>query len=262
VTRPDPDPKLAGRRALVTGAGQGVGRGIAVALAGAGCDVLVNDVDSDRASDAAAEIAAWGGSAAPLPFDVTDHDVVRRAIGGAGAIDILVNNAGNAGSEGFGTIRGFTDTTAADWEPFVRVNLYGVMNCTHAVLPAMTEARWGRVITIVSDAARTGGAQLAAYSAAKAAAAGFTRAIAREVAHCGVTANCISLGTMRTDATAALWDDPDRRPMRDAILADYLVRRPGEPDDAAWLTVTLASPRASWVTGQTIPVNGGYSFAL
>src|SRR5262249_5810372 len=145
---------------------------------------------------------------------------------------------------------------------FFAVNVFGVMNCVHAALPAMTERGWGRVITIVSDAGRTGGTKLAAYSAAKAAAAGFGRAIAREVARHGVTVNTLALATIPTEITAPLWDSPEHQARRDAMLADYLVRRPGEPTDVAWMTTMLASPRASWITGQTIPVNGGFSFAL
>ena len=115
---------------------------------------------------------------------------------------------------------------------------------------------------MVSDAARTGEARMAAYGAAKAGAAGFCRGVAHEVARHGVTVNNVALGTMRTPLTAALWDDPERVDQQRSIMSGYLIRRPGEPDDAAWLVATLVSPRASWMTGQTIPVNGGYSFAL
>jgi 3-oxoacyl-[acyl-carrier protein] reductase len=136
------------------------------------------------------------------------------------------------------------------------------MSCVHAALPSMIERRWGRIVTIVSDAAREGEARMAAYCAAKAGAAGFSRAIAHEVARHGITVNNVALGTMRTPLTAALWDDAAREDQQKAILSGYLIRRPGNPDDAAWMVATLVSPRASWVTGQTIPVNGGYSFAL
>jgi 3-oxoacyl-[acyl-carrier protein] reductase len=258
---PGTDPQLQGKRAVVTGAGQGVGERIATVLADAGCEILVNDLYPERAERTADTIRDADGQAAPLPFDVTRHDETVAAVARAGRIDILVNNAGNAGPHDF-TVTRFADTAPGDWERFIDVNLYGVMNCVSAVLPGMIAAGWGRVITIASDAGRTGGSHVAAYSAAKAGAAGFCRAIAREVAPHGITVNTIALGTMRTPLTQPLWDDPAQLAAQQSLLSDYLIRRPGAPDDAAWMTLAVASPRASWVTGQTIPVNGGFSFAL
>jgi 3-oxoacyl-[acyl-carrier protein] reductase len=262
VTSTGADPQLAGKRALVTGAGQSIGASIARHLAAAGCRLLVNDFVPERAATVAAEIVEAGGVADALPFDVTDHAAVSAAVSGVDGVDILVNNAGNGGVDTFGAIAPFVGTSPADWEPVIAVNLHGVMNCTHAVLPHMTAARWGRIITISSDAGRTGGARYAAYSGAKAGAAGFCRAIAREVARFDITVNQVSLGTMRTPMTEALWSDPAAEDMRRSILSSYLVRRPGEPDDAAWAVLMLASPRAAWITGQTIAVNGGSSMTL
>ncbi len=255
---------LSGKRALITGAGQGVGEGIARLLAAAGAEVLVNDLFEERAQEVAGSIVAAGGSAAGAAFDVTDFDVVHEAFARIGQVDILVNNAGNAGADGWGGLASFVDTSPADWSKYLSVNLYGVMNCVHAALPGMIAAKWGRIVTIVSDASRVGEAQMAAYGAAKSGAAGFSRCVAHEVGRHGITVNNISLGTMRTPVSAGFWDSPDAaaKAQQKAMMANYLVRRPGDPDDVAWVIAMLASPRSAWVTGQTIPVNGGYSFAL
>lgn len=252
---------LSGRRALVTGAGQGVGRALVLAFAEAGAEVVVNDISPERAKAVADEVAAIGGSAVPSVFDVTDHGAVRAAVDTAGPIDILVNNAGNAGTAGWGARGAFADSDPADWEPYLQINLYGVLHCSRAVLPTMITNGWGRIVTIVSDAGRTGSPQAAVYGAAKAGAASLTRSLAQENGRYGITANNISLGTMRVPATEGLWIDQDD-PRAKAILRDYVVRRPGLPEDVAPLAVLLASDQASWITGQTYPVNGGFSFSL
>ncbi|HVW42065.1 MAG TPA: SDR family oxidoreductase [Amycolatopsis sp.] len=246
---------LAGRRALVTGAGQGVGRSVAGHLARAGAHVLVNDVVEARAAEVVAEIRADGGEAGMMCFDVTDRDAVAEAVRAAGRVDILVNNAGNAGADGWKSNVPFAETAPADWEPFLKVNLLGPMHTTHSVLPAMTAQGWGRIITIVSDAGRVGEPRLAAYGAAKAGAAGFARSVAREVGRFGVTVNNVSLGSMNTPATAGRGADHP-------ALKRYAIRRFGEPEDAAGMVVYLASDLAEWVTGQTFAVNGGYSMTL
>lgn len=252
---------LSGRRALVTGSGQGVGRGIALGLAAAGAEVVVNDVSDDRAQEVVDEIVAAGGRALGAVFDVTDHSAVRAAVDRVGGVEILVNNAGNAGVAGFGDRGPFAESDPGDWEPFLQVNLYGAMHCARAALPGMIEAGWGRVITIVSDAGRVGDAHGVAYSASKAGAAGFARALARETGRHGITVNNIALGTMRTPQTEPLWADPDSEYAK-SLLRSYVIRRPGTPEDVAPLTVFLASDHGSWITGQTYPLNGGFSFAL
>jgi NAD(P)-dependent dehydrogenase (short-subunit alcohol dehydrogenase family) len=252
---------LSGRTALVTGAGQGVGLQIAHHLATAGAHVVVNDLRDERAEEAASTLREAGASASAAAFDVTDHAAVHDAMARVGGVDILVNNAGNAGGAGFGRLSPFVDTKPPEWEPYLQVNLYGVMHCTHAALPTMIERRWGRVITIISDAGRNGEPNMAAYAAAKAGAAGFTRSIAHEAARHGITSNCIALGTIRTPVAGDFWDQPDNAQAK-AMLKKYLVRRPGDPADIAGMALYLASDLSSWVTGQTYPVNGGLSFAL
>jgi len=251
---------LTGHRALVTGAGQGVGEEIARTLAQAGAEVLVNDLVLERAQGVVDAIVSAGGVAHAAVFDVTDYDAVVAAVGDGAPIDILVNNAGNAGrasTMGFDDLATLVQTEPADWEGFIRVNMYGVMYAVRAALPAMIDAGWGRVITVISDTARVGETHMAAYSAAKAGAAGFCRSVAREVGRHGVTVNCVALGTMNTQGVA-----PDDDEAMAPILKKYVIRRRGLPRDVAAMVTCLAGPQADWVTGQTFPVNGGYSFAL
>jgi 3-oxoacyl-[acyl-carrier protein] reductase len=250
---------LSGRRALVTGAGQGVGREISLYLAAAGAEVLVNDIDAERAESVVSEIAAEG-TARTAVFDVTDWASVQRVVDELGPVDILVNNAGNAGPEGWKAMRPFHETEPEEWGPFIDINLYGVMHCVRAALPGMIGRPDGRIITVVSDSGRTGDANLAPYAAAKAGAAGFSRSIAREVGRHGITVNCVALGTIMPHGTDPDQDLVDEQAKK--IVSRYVVRRRGRPTDAAGIVTYLASPDASWITGQTYPVNGGYSFAL
>lgn len=256
---------LAGRVALVTGAGQGVGRQIARQFAAHDARaVIVNDFFLDRAEAVAAELGRAGVRALPVQCDVSDFDavqqMVKRAEADTGPIDILVNNAGNAGpTTSIQDATPFWETTPEQWAPWLSANFFGVMNCTHAVLGGMVERGFGRVVTIVSDAGRVGEPNLVVYSGAKAGAAGFTRAIAKAVGAAGVTANCVALSAMRTPATDVMTED-DAIVRR--ILRSYVIRRLGEPDDAANMALFLASDAASWITGQTYPVNGGYALAV
>jgi 3-oxoacyl-[acyl-carrier protein] reductase len=193
-------------------------------------------------------------------FDVREWEGVSGAIG-AVSPDILVNCAGDTGAgEPPGTSRHrwsrFAESEPAEWQAFLAVNLFGVLHCTRAALPGMLERGWGRVVTIVSDAARTPEPRMAAYAAAKAGAAGFSRSLAAEVGRSGVTVNCLSLGTIESEHVAN-GEQPSAKPP-----PGYRIPRFGRPEEPAALVVFLASDHASWITGQTVPVNGGYSSAL
>ena len=255
---------LRGRIALVTGAGQGVGRQVALHLADAGADgVVVNDYHLDRAEAVAGEIRAVGGRALAIRADISDlgsvEAMVERADQEFGRVDILVNNAGNAGPmHDANDIKPFWDSTPADWDTFVGTNFFGVLNCCKAVLPGMMQRKYGRVVTVISDAGRVGEGHLAVYSGAKAGAAGFMRAIAKAVGSAKVTANCVALSGIRTPGMAGMLTDE----MVGKMLKSYVIRRLGEPDDAANLILFLASDAASWITGQTYPVNGGYAVSV
>jgi 3-oxoacyl-[acyl-carrier protein] reductase len=258
---------LKGGVAMVTGAGQGAGRAIALALArhNAG-GVAVNDFVIERAQAVTAEIHALGVAACAVRADVGDYGAVAASFAAAekelGPITILVNNAGNAGpTDAIGMSQLFWETSPAEWDKYFRTNLHGVMNCCHAALPGMVAQGKGRIVTIVSDAGRVGEARLAAYSAAKAGAAGFVRAIAREAGKFGITCNAISLSTLEPpmdDAQKAAFMATDRAK---AHVARYVIRRFGTPDDVAAMALFLCSESASWITGQTYPVNGGYNFS-
>ena len=148
--------RLEGRKALVTGGASGIGAAIAARLAAEGAEVWVGDIDTEGAERVAAEI---NGHA--LAFDVTDPEAAKGALEATGGLDVLVNNAG---TDEFGF---FTDTTPEQWRRVLDINLGGVLNCTHAALPAMQEAGYGRIVSISSEAGRVGSKGSAVYSAAK-----------------------------------------------------------------------------------------------
>jgi 2-hydroxycyclohexanecarboxyl-CoA dehydrogenase len=247
-----------GRRALITGAGQGVGRSIGLALAESGAHIFVNDLDAGRAKAVADEITAAGGSAEPAVADITDAAAIVRLREATGPVDILVNNAGVP--PGFVVLTPFLSTTPESWRPWFALNVDAVMRLTHTYVPAMAEAGLGRVLTIVSDAGRVGESGQVAYGAAKAAAMGFSRGVAVEVGRAGVTVNCIALGAIRHGVVADFLDaNPDQEKQ---LVRRYPLRRMGLADDPAPLAVLLCSDAGGWITGQVYPVNGGYSHAL
>jgi 2-hydroxycyclohexanecarboxyl-CoA dehydrogenase len=257
---------MKGRIVLITGAGQGVGLRAAHVFAERNAGgIVINDYYLERAEQAAAEIEAMGTRALPVQGDVGEAGQVtamfRQATEKFGKVDVLVNNAGNAGpvADIAENMKQFWETTPDDWDIWLHTNLYGVMLCTHQAVKKMIDNGYGRIVTVISDAGRFGEPHLAAYSAAKGGAASFTRAIAKAGARYGIAANCVSLGAMSTPALEKRLSNPERRKK---VLSHYLIRRLGTDDDAASAILYLASDASGWVTGQTIPVNGGYAFTM
>ena len=241
---------LSGKAAVVTGAGQNVGAGIARLLAAQGATVHVNDIVADRAQSTVDQISAAGGTAAVAPFDVTDYDAVTDAIASIGVVDILVNNAGNGGAEGMGLTQ-FRDSEPAGWMGAINVNLFGVLHCSRAVINGMCERSFGRVITISSGAGITGlRIGVSPYAAGKGGAIAFMRHLAMENARFGVTANSLALGLMQPENSGPV----------DALAKQIPVGRTGTPEDVGFGCVYLASDEASWITGQTIHLDGGATF--
>jgi 2-hydroxycyclohexanecarboxyl-CoA dehydrogenase len=243
--------ELAGRTALITGAGQNVGAETARALAARGARVIVNDLFADRADTVVGRIVAAGGSAETAVCDVTDLAAVTQMFSQAGEVDILINNAGIP-LAGF-DMANFVDDDPSTWKAFVDLNVYGPMNCTHTALPGMIARGWGRIITISSESARVGDRKLGAYAASKGAGPALMRSVAKEVGRHGITCNSLSLATQNN----AGLDEASDMTLRQ--LKAYQIPRLGAASDVAAAIAWLTSDGGAWVTGQTIPVNGGYA---
>lgn len=242
---------LSGRVAMVTGGGRGIGAGIASALAAQGAAVVVNDFVPGSAESTVTEIEAQGGRAVAAAFDVTDYDAceagARAGAEALGPIDILINNAGGS-PDGMWPLP-FLETPRDKWSAFIDMNLYGVINCSRAVIGGMAERGWGRIVTISSDAARAGSVGSSIYGAAKAGGEGLMRTLSKEYGPKGVTANAIVLGLIDTVPKEFLES-------RDVGSA-YVMRRVGTAEDVAAGVVYLVSEEAGWVSGHSLVINGG-----
>ena len=245
-------PVLGGHVALVTGAGSGIGRATAIRLASLGAAVGCLGRTAAKVEAVAEEIGRADGRAVALHADVTDPDGVARAVERLrvelGPIDVLVNNAGLAG-EGR-----FVDVTLEKWERVVDSHVKGAFLCTHAVLPGMLEAGWGRVITVASEAVWLGHTSVQ-YATAKAALIGFTRSLARQVAGQGVLVNAVAPGPVETPM---LFDNTPAE--IEAERETVLIGRFLQPDEIAATIAFLVGPGGDGYVGQVLSPNGGTVF--
>ena len=241
---------IEGDVAVVTGAAGGIGKGIARVLAEAGARVFLLDRDQAACDAAAAEI---GQGAEGIAFDAADPATIAAAAAKVGRCDILVNNAG--------ILRGgpLAETAAADWELVLRINLTGYLACARAFGAGMRARGRGALVHVASIAASEPQAFSGAYSPSKAAAAMLSRQLAFEWGPEGVRSNSVSPGMIRTPLSESFYQVPGILEARSGVVP---ARRVGAPEDIAHVAAFLASPRAAYVTGQDIVVDGGFAQTL
>jgi len=244
---------LQGQIALVTGATRGIGACIAHTLASRGFHVIGTATTTEGAQKISQALSAFVGCKG-VTLNVNDAEGLQALIDSIvieqGALHVLVNNAGIT-----------RDTLAMrmkddDWDAVMDTNLKSVFRLSRAVMRPMMKQRYGRIINITSVVGASGNAGQANYAAAKAGLAGMTRALARELGSRGITVNCVAPGFIATDMTSTLSDD-----QQNALLAQIPLGHLGKPEDVAFAVVYLASPEASYITGQEIHVNGGMFMA-
>jgi len=266
------DLQLKDKVALVTGGGRGVGRGVCIRLAEEGAKVVVNDYHERRAERVAAEIRDAGGQALAIQADITAMAQVRAMVSKAtetfGPVDILVNNAGIPARDPNEEVKGggwedFYKSDPSSWQKMIDLNMYGTMNCTHTVLPSMVERRYGKIISVMSEAGRVGEAKLAAYSGAKAGMLGFSKAIARELGkHC-INVNVVALGAVDAKETPFEQLDDKAKERMNALFKSYPIgrglQRLSQASDVANAIAFLASDRAQYITGQVLGLSGGFA---
>lgn len=241
---------LAGKIAVVTGAGRGLGAAIAKALSEAGAELILIGRKREPLEDVAGAITGAGRHASVQICDVTDANAMAATMGSIGRIDILVNNAGISHRAEF------SDISEAAWDEVMAVNLKGPFLASRAVLPGMIERRAGKIINVVSVVGELGRPFIVPYSTSKGGLRMMTRALATEVAGHNVQVNALGPGYFITEMNRAIMDDA---PLYQQRVARVPARRWGDPDELAGAAIFLASRASDYVTGQVIYVDGGLS---
>ena len=256
---------LKGKTVIVTGGGSNIGRAIALAFAKEGADVVIADIDEKQGQRVAAEAEAQGGSAIAIRTDVADNEsvqaMVKKTLDRFGKVDVLVNNVG------WTYDRLFMEKPREEWEKEIELNFWSMINCTRAVLDNMIERKYGKIVSISSDASRIGGFREAVYGGCKGAVIALSKSLARELGRYGINVNVVSPGTTIPESSEhvgleSMWA-PGGLEFTPEILEKmaktYPLRRLGKPEDIANAVVFLASDAAAWITGQTLSVDGGYA---
>jgi 2-hydroxycyclohexanecarboxyl-CoA dehydrogenase len=258
---------LMGKSVLVTGGGSNIGRAISLAFGREGSKVAIAEINVAQGEKVAGEVRGLGTSAMVVRADVsnsTDVEAAVRAVEAEfGRIDILVNNVGWT-HDGL-----FVEKPRQEWEREVQLNLWSMINCTRAVLDGMIARQSGAIVSMGSDAGRMGEFREGVYAACKAGVIALTKSLAREVGRHGIRLNVVCPGMTMPDSpedvgAESMWASEAMRAwatpeMRTRIAKAYPLRRLGRPDDVARAVVFLASDAASFITGQTLSVSGGYT---
>ena len=258
---------LEGKNVIVTGGGSNIGRAIVHAFAAEGSNITIAELVPNQGEKVAKEVTAAGakGRVKVIATDVTDHQqvgsMVEQSIGEFGGVDVLINNVG------WTIDRLFLEKPRAEWEKEVQVNLWGAINCINAVLPPMIEAQSGSVVCISSDAGRMGEYREAVYSACKAGVIALSKSLARETGRHGLRLNTVCPGVVvppeeESISEESMWNqmrDLFTEEVRERVRRNYPLRRLAGANEVANAVVFLASDAASFITGQTLSVSGGYT---
>jgi NAD(P)-dependent dehydrogenase (short-subunit alcohol dehydrogenase family) len=247
------DLHLQGKVALVTGGASGIGEKTAEFFAQEGVKVVIGDVNPERIERTVNSLRDRGGEAHGIPCDVTREDQVSRMVGEArshfGTVDFLVNSAGIGGG-----MAPLETAKREDWQKILEINLMGTILCCKAVMPLLRGKKKGRIVNIASEAGVSGEKGLEVYAASKGGVIALTKSLAKDMGRDNVTVNAVAPAFVHSPMTAYLTPELEQKWLR-----MYVLKRLGETADIASMIVFLCSDRCSWITGQTISVNGGFS---
>ena len=247
------DLKLKDRVAIVTGGASGIGRMTAEYLRREGVKLVLVDADQRALEAAAADLTKLGAEVLTAPTDVRSYgacsQMVADAIKRFGRVDALVNSAGIGGPLEF-----FARTSPEDWTNLLAINLVGVMNCCRAVSDHMIERRYGKIVSLASEAGKVSEKRMVVYGATKGGVIALTKGLAVELGRYGINVNCVCPGVTHTPMTSYVTEE-----IEEAASRFYPLGRLGQPEDIAPMITFLLSDEASWITGQAISVSGGFT---